>query len=135
MVRGQLYYEALKLLNPRRRRSNKSNHALLRVVVEHELGDVLESLDRGVCPFCGRSFRSYMWARAHIARSRCSFALKARVEDALRLYRRINSCIRRVNGLYQLRVGDYRTPYFRTKGLLVRYIAETGLITKLKSSF
>ena len=135
MPRGQVYYEVMKLLNPRRRRSNRGNHRLLRVVVEQELGDVLESLEGGRCPFCGRSFRSYMWARAHVARSRCSFALKSRIEDTLKLYRRINSCIRRVNGLYQLRVGDYRTPYFRTKGLLVRYIAETGLITKLKSSF
>jgi hypothetical protein len=135
MVRGQVYYEVMRLLNPRRRRSNRGNHHLLRVVVEQELRDVIESLDKGVCPFCGRSFRSYMRARAHITRSDCSLALKTRVEDALRLYRRINSYIRRTSLGYYLRIGDYRTQYFRTKGDLATFIAETDLLGKLKYVF
>jgi hypothetical protein len=135
MVKGQVYYEIARMLNPRRRRSNRSNHRLLKVVVYHELRDVMESLDKGVCPFCGRRFQGYVVARSHITRSKCSFALKARVEDALRLYRRISSCVRRAGSGYYLRVGDLCTPTFRTKGDLATFIAETGLLAKLKYAF
>jgi hypothetical protein len=135
MPRGFLYYEVARLLNPRRRKNNRSNHELLKVVVEHELRDVLEALDRGICPFCGRSFRGYMWARAHTVRSDCSLALKARIEDALRLYRKINSYVRKTGSGYYLRVGDFRTPFFKTKSQLVRYVVESGLLGKLKSAF
>jgi hypothetical protein len=135
MPRGFLYYEVMRLLNPRRRRSDKSNHELLKAVVEHELGDVIEALSKGVCPFCGRSFRGYIWARSHTARSNCSLALRTRVEDALRLYRKLSGYVRRVNGKYQLRVGDYRSPYFNTKRELARWLEESGLLGKLKGSF
>ena len=135
MVRGQLYYEVVKLLSPRRRRNNRSNHKLLKVVVYHELKDVIESLDRGVCPFCGRRFQSYVVARSHVSRSTCSFALKSRVEDVLGFYRRVSRYIARTGRGYYLRVGDYRTPFFRTKGELATFIAGSGLLGKLKSSF
>ena len=135
MPRGQVYYEVVNLLNPRRRRNSSSNHHLLRVVVEHELKDVIEALESGRCPFCGRAFRGYMWARSHVVRGKCSFALKTRVEDAVRLYRRISSCVRRTSMGYYLRVGDYRTPFFRTKGDLARWLEESGLLGKLKPSF
>jgi hypothetical protein len=135
MVKGQVYYEIARMLNPRRRKSNRSNHRLLKVVVYHELRDVIESLDKGVCPFCGRRFQSYMVARSHVSRSECSFALKSRIEDALRLYRKVNGCIVKTGSGYYLRVGDLRTPYFRTKGDLATFIAETDLLAKLKYAF
>jgi len=135
MPRGVLYYEAMGLLNPRRRRNNRSNHELLKVVVYHELKDVIESLDRGVCPFCGRKFNGYRIARSHIARSECSFALKTRIEDALRLYRRVSECIRGVGSWFYLVLGDLRSPFFKTKRDLVRWLEESGLLGKLKGSF
>ena len=135
MVRGQLYYEVVKLLSPRHRRSNRSNHELLKVVVYHELKDVIESLDRGVCPFCGRKFQSYLVARSHVSRSICSFALKSRVEDVLRFYHKVNRCIARTGKGYYLRVGGYRTPFFKTKRDLARWLEESGLLGKLKSAF
>jgi hypothetical protein len=76
-----------------------------------------------------------MWARAHIARSDCAFALKASVERALEFYRRINSYVRRTGAGYYLRIGDLRTPFFRTKGELARWLGESGLLDKLKGVF
>jgi len=135
MPKGLVYYEVMGLLNPRRRRSNSCNHELLKAVVYHELGDVMEALDKGVCPFCKRQFRGYRIARSHIARSMCSFALKSRVKDAIRLYRKLSNCIRMVGWRYQLVIGDLRSPLFNTKGELARWLEESGLLDKLKSSF
>jgi hypothetical protein len=135
MPRGLLYYEVLGLINPKRRRTSRSNHGFLKVIVEHELGDVLESLERGVCPFCGRVFSSYRIARAHIAKSDCAFALKASVERVILLCRRINSYVRYSGKRYYLRIGDYCTPVFNTKRDLALYVVRSGLLDKLKSTF
>jgi hypothetical protein len=103
--------------------SSKIASAALAIILK-KYEHVISSIEKNVCPFCGKSSSKPRWLRRHLSVSRCRDELDNVVKDVAELYTKIRNLYTRNSGRYVVCLAKYNCVSFYTSDEFVKWILD-----------